>query len=71
LRVTTADGKRIFKFDLNNKIRQYNYLDYLFSQEYLISTVGSHIAHPDKNKIDVPNNTKLDTLSEESARFNA
>ena len=71
LRVTTADGEFIFKFDLNNKLRQYNYLDYLFSQEYLISTVGSHIAHPDKNKIDVPNNTKLDILSEESARFNA
>ena len=71
LRVTTADGAFIFKFDLNNKLRQYNYLDYLFSQEYLISTVGSHIAHPDKNKISVPNNSKLDILSEESARFNA
>ena len=71
LRVTTADGKYIFKLDLNNLLRQYNYLDYLFSQEYLISTVGSHIAHPDKNKIDIPNNTKLDILSEESARFNA
>ena len=41
------------------------------SQEYLISTVGSHIAHPDKNKIDIADNSKLDTLSEESARFNA
>lgn len=71
LRVTTSDGKFIFKLDLNNLLRQYNYLDYLFSQEYLISTVGSHIAHPDKNKIDIPNNTKLDILSEESARFNA
>lgn len=71
LRATTADGKYIFKLDLNNKLRQYNYIDYLFSQEYLISTVGSHIAHPDKNKIDIPNNTKLDILSEESARFNA
>ena len=50
--MTTADGELIFKFNLNNKLRQYNYLDYLFSQEYLISTVGSHIAHPDKNKID-------------------
>ena len=71
IRVTTQDGQLLFRLELNNKLRQYNYLDYLFSQEYLISTVGSHIAHPDKNKIDVPNNTKLDTLSEESARFNA
>ena len=71
LRVTNAAGEYIFKLDLNNKLRQYNYIDYLFSQEYLISTVGSHIAHQDKNKIDVENNSKLDTLSEESARFNA
>ena len=71
LRVTTQDGKYLFTFDLNNKLRQYNYLDYLFSQEYLISTVGSHVAHPDKNKIDISNNNKLDVLSEESARFNA
>lgn len=70
LRVTN-NGEFIFKFELNNKLKQYNYLDYLFSQEYLISTVGSHVAHPDKNKIDIPNNTKLDVLSEESARFNA
>lgn len=71
LRVTLPNGEFIFTFELNNKLKQYNYLDYLFSQEYLISTVGSHIAHPDKNKIDVPNNNKLDVLSEESARFNA
>lgn len=71
LRLTTVDGKPIVTFELNNKLRQYNYLDYLFSQEYLISTVGSHVAHPDKNKIDIANNNKLDVLSEESARFNA
>ena len=71
LRLTTADGKPVVTFELNNKLKQYNYLDYLFSQEYLISTVGSHIAHPDKNKIDIADNSKLDTLSEESARFNA
>lgn len=31
---------------LNPIIEKYNYLDYLFTEEYLITTVGSHIAHP-------------------------
>lgn len=33
---------------LNPIIEKYNYLDYLFTEEYLITTVGSHIAHPGK-----------------------
>ena len=37
-------------FELNPFIEQYNYLDYLFTQEFMCSTVGSFIAHPEKSK---------------------
>ena len=36
--------------ELHPELERYNLLDYLFSEEFLITTVGSHIAHPAKYK---------------------
>ena len=52
-------------FELNPLIDQYNHLDYLFSQEFMASTVGSLIAHPAKGAL----NNSLE--AQEAARFNA
>lgn len=49
---------------LNPVIEQYNYLDYLFTQEFMDSTVGSFIAHPPKGKIN-------NVLEQEAAQFQA
>lgn len=49
---------------LNPMIEQYNYLDYLFTQEFMDSTVGSFIAHPPKGKIN-------NVLEQEAAQFQA
>lgn len=49
---------------LNPVIEQYNYLDYLFTQEFMDSTVGSFIAHPSKGKIN-------NVLEQEAAQFQA
>ena len=49
---------------LNPVIEQYNYLDYLFTQEFMDSTVGSFIAHPPKGKIS-------NVLEQEAAQFQA
>ena len=51
-------------FQLNPFIEQYNYLDYLFTQEFMCATVGSFIAHPEKSK---SNNV----LEQEAAHFQA
>lgn len=48
---------------LNPLIEQYNYISYLFSQEFMNSTVGSFVAHPHKSKGTV--------LEQESAQYNA
>ncbi len=53
------------EFELNPLLNQYNHLDYLFSQEFMISTVGSLIAHPAKGAL----NNSLE--AQEAARFNA
>lgn len=49
---------------LNPVIEQYNYLDYLFTQEFMDSTVGSFIAHPPKGEIN-------NVLEQEAAQFQA
>lgn len=49
---------------LNPILEQYNYLDYLLTQEFMDSTVGSFIAHPEKSK---SNNI----LYQEAAHFQA
>lgn len=50
--------------ELNPLLEQYQYMDYLFSQEFMISAIGSCIAHPAKGNINT-------ILEEEAARFNA
>ena len=52
------------KLILNPVIEQYNYLSYLFTQEFMCSTVGSFIAHPEKSKSN-------DVLKQEAAHFQA
>ncbi len=47
---------------LNPILEQYNYLDYLVSQEFMDLTVGSFIAHPEKSK-------SADVLQQEAAHF--
>ena len=49
---------------LNPLIEQYNYLDYLITQEFMDSTVGSFIAHPEKSKSN-------DVIQQEAAHFQA
>ena len=49
---------------LNPVLEQYNYLDYLISQEFMDLTVGSFIAHPEKSK-------SADVLQQEAAHFQA
>lgn len=49
---------------LNPILEQYNYLDYLVSQEFMDLTVGSFVAHPEKSK-------SADVLQQEAAHFQA
>ena len=49
---------------LNPILEQYNYLDYLISQEFMDLTVGSFIAHPEKSG-------SADVLQQEAAHFQA
>ena len=39
-----------YSLRLNPILEKYNYLDYLFTQEFMCATVGSFIAHPEKSK---------------------
>lgn len=60
-------------FDLNPLIEKYNYLDYLFSQEFMISTVGSCLAHPAKGDFTAKTGTEaqIKMLEMEAARYQA
>lgn len=49
---------------LNPILEQYNYLEYLFTQEFMNCTVGSFIAHPVKG-------TTSNVLQQEAAQFQA
>lgn len=53
-----------YSLSLNPILEQYNYLDYLFTQEFMCATVGSFIAHPEKSKSN-------DVLQQEAAHFQA
>ena len=53
-----------YSLRLNPILEQYNYLDYLFTQEFMCATVGSFIAHPEKSKSN-------DVLQQEAAHFQA
>ena len=52
------------EFILNPLLEKQNYLSFLFSQEFMISTVGSFLAHPEKSG-------SLDPLIQEAASFQA
>lgn len=55
---------------LNPLLEKQNMLDYLYSQEFILSTVGTHINHPIKKGSE--EYTKVeDYLSDEAARFQA
>lgn len=49
---------------LNPLIEQFNDLDYLFTQEFMLTTVGSFVAHPEKSGQD-------DVLIQEAFQLNA
>lgn len=53
-----------YSLRLNPILEQYNYLDYLFTQEFMCATVGSFIAHPEKSK-------SSGVLQQEAAHFQA
>ena len=57
-----------FNVKLNPQIAKYNALNYLFTQEWLSSTVGTHMAHPSKAKF-APGEYNL--IEDEASRFNA
>lgn len=54
------------KLELHPVIANHNALDYLFTQEYMMTTVGSHIAHPAKKAA-----SDTSDLVEEAARYKA
>lgn len=60
-------------FELNPILSQYNMLDYLFSQEFMISTVGSCMAHPAKGDFTAKEGTNIlePMLEMEAARYQA
>jgi hypothetical protein len=64
-------------FTVNPVLEQFNQIHYLFSQQFILSTVGSHVNHPIKKGI-VNINEKgesvmspFDFIKEESGRTNA
>ena len=57
-----------FAITLNPQIAKYNALNYLFTQEWLSSTVGTHMAHPSKAKF-APG--EYNFIEDEASRFNA
>ena len=61
------DGESLVKVTLNPQIAKYNALNYLFTQEWLSSTVGTHMAHP--SKASFKNGYSL--VEDEASRFNA
>ena len=68
----------IVELKLNPLLEEYMLTDYLFSQEFMISTVGSCVAHPVKgSQVLDPNDPKDETYTpqkvfeEEAARFQA
>ena len=52
------------KLEINPDLLKYNVTDYLLSQEFVLSTVGTHANHPAKKAVNNPND-----LVEEAARY--
>ena len=57
-----------FKVTLNPQIAKYNALNYLVNQEWLSSTVGTHMAHPSKANF---KNKPYNLIEDEASRFGA
>lgn len=53
-RLSTKIHKLTGMVQLHPMLDKYNLMDYLFTQQYMYSTVGSHVAHPAKAKIKTP-----------------
>ena len=61
-----------YTIELNQQLRNYNSLDFLYSQEFINSIVGAHYAHLVKLKFkDYNNPTEEEILWEENARYAA
>lgn len=56
--------------ELNPIIEKYNLLEYLYTQEFVLSTVGSHVNHPYKKASDNLNDV-LGYIKDEAGRFQA
>lgn len=61
------------EFELNPILSQYNMLDYVFSQEFMITTVGSCMAHPAKGNFTNKEETSIlePMLEMEAFRYQA
>lgn len=66
-----AYNNNLIEIKLNPEIGKYNLLDYFASQEHMLCTVGSHIAHPAKGAFTNETSLGLQFLYEEAARFQA
>ena len=55
---------------MNPIIEKYNLLEYLYTQEFVLSTVGSHVNHPYKKASDNLNDV-LGYIKDEAGRFQA
>lgn len=56
--------------EVNSYLQKWNMFDYLFTQEHLLTSVGSHLAHPSKGYVKDSSRTYMeDSLAEEAARF--
>lgn len=62
---------KTIKIQLNPQIARYNLLDYFASQEHMIATVGSHIAHSAKGNAANSTSIGMDFIYEEAERYNA
>lgn len=55
---------------MNPLLEKYNMLNYLYSQEFILSTVGTHLNHPNK-KAGETYKTAEDYFADEAARYQA
>lgn len=69
LRISESDVLGIGTLELNPIIEQYNKLDYLFTSEWLFSTVGSFLGHPSKAKPHETDTPEQIALKEEASQY--
>lgn len=53
-KLTTKIHKLTGSVKLHPMLEKYNLMDYLFTQQFMYSTVGSHVTHPSKAKYKTP-----------------